>query len=126
MRWLLLLVLVVSTGCVERRMKLLSQPPGALVFVNGEEVGRTPVKVPFTWYGNYDVVLRKEGFATLDTTRWIVAPWWQWVGFDLIADVMPIRLTHTPELSFVLEPDAGAEDGLVERAEAYRDETLDE
>ncbi len=99
-----------------------SDPPGALVFLNGQEVGRTPATVPFDWYGEYDVVLRKEGYATLDTSHWVVAPWWQWVPFDLVAAALPVRLKHEPELSFVLEPESEAAEGLVDRAEAYRDQ----
>ncbi len=99
-------------------MKLRSEPSGALVFLNGEEVGRTPTEVPFTWYGHYDVELRKEGFATLRTERWVAAPWWQWVPLDLVAALMPVRLRHEPVLAFRLTDEADASAGLVERAEA--------
>lgn len=49
------------TGCVERLITVRSQPPGALVHLNDEEIGRTPVTVPFKFYGTYDVRLEHEG-----------------------------------------------------------------
>ena len=49
-------------GCgVERTLQIESNPPGALVHLNGEEVGRTPMRKAFVWYGTYDVQLRKDG-----------------------------------------------------------------
>ena len=78
--------------------------------------------MPFDWYGRYDVVVRKEGFETIDTARWVVAPWWQWVPFDLVAAVLPVRLTHAPRLTFDLIPASEGDAGLLDRAEAQRDE----
>ena len=117
---LLVLLVTVGSGCVERQLRLHSDPPGALVYLNGEEVARTPATVPFEWYGRYDVVVRKEGYETLEKPAWVVAPWWQWVPIDLIAEVVPIRLTHRPRLDFELEPAQGTTQGLLERAEEQR------
>ncbi len=52
---------LLCTGCIERLITVSSQPPGALVYLNDEEVGRTPVTVPFRFYGVYDVRLEHEG-----------------------------------------------------------------
>ena len=57
---LLLLGCLTGAGCVQRMIKITSDPPGALVRLNDEEVGRTPVTVPFTFYGVYDVRLHRE------------------------------------------------------------------
>ncbi len=48
-------------GCVERLITVHSSPAGALVYLNDEEIGRTPVSVPFKYYGTYDVRLEHEG-----------------------------------------------------------------
>src|SRR4051812_21539996 len=48
------------SGCVHRVVTVQSDPPGALVYMNEEEIGRTPVSKEFLWYGNYDMVLRKD------------------------------------------------------------------
>ena len=61
------LTIISLNGCVERFITVTSKPAGAIVWLNDEEVGVTPVTVPFTWYGEYGVVLRKEGYQTLKT-----------------------------------------------------------
>ena len=42
-------------GCVERRLTIQTKPQGAMVLLNDEEIGRSPVTVPFNWYGDYRV-----------------------------------------------------------------------
>jgi hypothetical protein len=82
----LLLAIAALGGCVERRMKIDSDPQGARVFVNDEEVGATPVKFSFLWYGDYDIILRKNGYETLKTHYRVDAPWYQYPPFDLITE----------------------------------------
>src|SRR4051794_24109096 len=96
-------LLVVGCG-VRREMVIDSDPPGALVYLNHEEVGRTPLRHDFVWYGNYDVQLRKEGYQTVDTTQWVTAPWWQWPPFDLIAEITPGRPMDEHHLAYVMRP----------------------
>lgn len=55
-----LLLLLPLTACVERTISITSTPSGALVHLNDQEVGRTPLTVPFTYYGVYDVRLEHE------------------------------------------------------------------
>lgn len=80
--------LAASSGCVERTMKINTQPAGARVFVNDEEVGLSPARVAFTWYGDYDIVIRKEGFETLKTHYRVSPPWHQYPPFDFVGEVM--------------------------------------
>ena len=80
--------LLLLGGCVERTMKISSDPRGARVFVNDEEVGITPVKFSFLWYGDYDIMLRKEGYETLKTHRRIEPPWYQYPPFDLVSECL--------------------------------------
>jgi hypothetical protein len=97
-----LVPLLLSAGCVRRTLTVTSNPPGALVFLNGTEVGRTPLKRDFTWYGTYDVVLRKEGYETLKTQGKVIAPWWQWVPIDLFAELLPLH--DRRELAYTMKP----------------------
>ena len=82
-------VCTLSLGCVERRLLITSEPSGALVYLNDQEVGRTPLKVPFTWYGTYDVRLEREGYQTLETEQVAEQPWWEKPGPDLFAEAIP-------------------------------------
>ncbi len=81
-------------GCVERTLKITSTPPGARAFINDEEVGLTPVKFSFTWYGDYDIVLRKPGYQTLKTHYRIDPPWYQVPPIDLVSETMVIGTIH--------------------------------
>ncbi len=103
------LVLLASAGCVEQVMTIRSDPPGALVSLNGQEVGRTPMTRDFVWYSNYDVTLRKEGYQTLKTSAKVYAPIWQWIPLDLVFEILPVRLRDTHELAFALKPEALSE-----------------
>ena len=76
-------------GCVEREMTITSEPAGALVFVSDREIGRTPVTMPFLWYGDYDIVLRHEGFDTLKTHANITPPWYEVPPVDLFSHMAP-------------------------------------
>ena len=110
-----------APGCgVQRTLVLESDPPGALVYLNGEEVARTPAEVPLKWYGRYDVAVRKEGYETLQAERWVVAPWWQWPPIDLAAELTPIPLHDRRRLSFELSPAVEGDKGLLDRGEALR------
>ena len=51
------------TGCVERELTITTKPQGALVVLNDEEIGTSPVTVPFNWYGDYRVRISKSGFV---------------------------------------------------------------
>ena len=84
-------------------MTIKSDPPGALVYLNDHEIGRTPLKTDFEWYGDYDIELRLSGHKTLKTTRWIIAPFWNWIPLDLIASVQPFRLKDQHHLFYKLE-----------------------
>ena len=91
----LLLLLSGACGCgVQRTLQVESDPPGALVYLNGEEAGRTPMRKNFVWYGTYDVQLRKEGYHTLSRETKVWAPWWQWPPIDLFAEVLPLEDKH--------------------------------
>jgi hypothetical protein len=75
-------------GCAQRTLTISSEPAGALVFLNDEEVGRTPVTVPFTFYGVYDVRLEAPGYQPLWTAERTDAPFWEFPGPDLIAEAV--------------------------------------
>jgi len=115
-----------GAGCVQRTISITSEPAGALVWLNDEEVGRTPVAVPFRWYGTYDVRLEKDGFAPKWTTGEAAMPWWEWPGPDLVAEMIPgaeSKIAWHYELAE--EVPAAEQDvpALIDRAEKMRLET---
>lgn len=108
------------TGCVERLIMITSEPSGALVYLNDEEVGRTPVTVPFTFYGTYDVRIEAEGHRPLWTKQKAKGPWWEAPPVDLIAEALPGSKAHLKwhfQMEARSEPD---EPALIERARELR------
>jgi len=100
----LLSSLVLVAGCVERRLTINTDPQGALVILNDEEIGISPVKVSFEWYGDYWVRVSKEGYQTLNTHRELKAPWYDYFPFDFFAMLNPKRTVDTYEWTFELSP----------------------
>jgi len=117
-----------AAGCVERTLKITTLPRGAVVYLNDEEVGTTPVDARFTWYGDYDIAIRKEGYETLRTHRRIDPPPYQWPVLDVISELfLPVRLHDKRYWFFELTPlELPEKQVLLERAEAFRKEALGE
>jgi hypothetical protein len=93
-----------SAGCVERRLTINTEPQGALVILNDEEIGESPVTVPFNWYGDYWVRISKQGYETLDTHRELKGPWYDHFPFDFFAMLNPTRTVDSYEWTFQLSP----------------------
>lgn len=122
-----LVILLGAPGCVERRLSITSEPSGALVYLNDQEVGRTPVEVPFRFYGTYDVRLEREGYDPLWTEAKAKAPVWEYPPFDLVAEAVP-GAKSTVRWHFELEASTPVEerdtDALVDRAGGLRDQLI--
>jgi hypothetical protein len=72
-------------------LDITSEPSGALVYLNGEEVGRTPMRYDFMWYSDYDVTLRKDGYETLKTHQKLAAPLLFNPPLDLVGELVGAR-----------------------------------
>ena len=95
----------VLSGCVERQLTINTQPQGAIVVLNDEEIGISPVTVNFNWYGDYNVRIQKEGFETLKTHRKLKGPWYDSFPFDFVAQILwPKTITNSYDWTFQLSP----------------------
>ena len=114
----LVLTFAVPSGCVRRTMRITSDPPNALLFLNDQEVGRTEVATDFLWYGDYDVVLRLDGYETVSTHWKVKPPWYQVPPIDFFAEVLwPGHLHDVQIKHFVLQPQTlPTQNEVVERA----------
>ena len=93
------------TGCVERKLTINTEPQGALVTLNDEEIGESPTTVNFQWYGDYNVRISKEGYETLNTHRQLKSPWYDEFPFDFFAQIVnPNRIVDSYEWTFELAP----------------------
>jgi hypothetical protein len=93
------------SGCLERTVTVNSNPPGAVVWLNDTEVGRTPLTTGFIFYGDYDVRLQKEGYEPVSTHRLASAPMYEWMPIDLAATALPVRIKTKKTWDFDLTPE---------------------
>lgn len=99
------IALTLLTGCVERQLTIKTKPENALVVLNDEEIGLSPVTVSFNWYGDYCVRIQKEGYETLNTHRELKGPWYDGFPFDFFAQIVnPNRIVDSYEWTFDLSP----------------------
>ena len=71
------LVCLAQTGCVRRRMTVRTNPPWALVYVDDQEIGVTPVSASFTYYGTRKIQIFADGYEPLTVKQPFTAPWYQ-------------------------------------------------
>ncbi len=114
-------------GCLQRTITITSEPPGALVWLNDMEVGRTPLETDFTFFGTYDVRLHLDGYEPIATGREAPAPFYEYPGPDLVAEALPITIPTRIHWHFWLAPvaerapdTAAAERAVLERARQLR------
>ena len=129
--------LVLLIGCVERTIQIDSQPQGALVILNDKEVGRTPCEVGFTWYGSYEVILRKDAghledgsyvyYKAMQDTRRVNPPWYQLLGIDFFAEALtPWTYHDRHHWDFELvEEEPMDREALIKRAQQLQGHSLD-
>ena len=112
------------TGCVERKLTINTEPQGALVVLNDEEIGQSPVTVPFNWYGDYWVRINKQGYETLNTHRELKGPWYDKFPFDFFAQIISSeRIVDSYEWTFKLEPKKQINrEELIKKAEELKKE----
>ncbi len=101
--WLALILM--ATGCVERRLIVETTPPGARVFVNDVDYGISPAYVPFTYYGTYNFRIMADGYQTQTFKKRIKAPWYAYPPLDFfvetfwpfqISDIRPVACDLMP------------------------------
>jgi len=115
-------VLLVSIGCVQRRMTVRSNPPGALVYVDDYQIGTTPVSTDFVYYGTRKIRLIKDGYDTLTVQQPFPVPWYEVFPLDFVTENLwpwEIRDERVVDLAMVPAGTVPAE-AVVSRAELAR------
>jgi len=112
-------------GCVDRRMTILSDPPGALVRVNGYDLGAAPVDVPsdkFVYYGHYEIELIKDNYEPLRVRQAVPPPWYERFPLDFISEnLVPWRIKDHRIYSYTLAPPQPmVSEQVLQNAEAFR------
>ncbi|MFO0788877.1 MAG: PEGA domain-containing protein [Pirellulales bacterium] len=103
--WLLIAMLLPAAGCVRRRLNVRTNPPGALVYVDNQQIGTTPCSVDFTYYGTREIRLIKPGYETLTVNQPIPTPWYQYPGLDFISEnLVATKIRDNRTVTYDLAP----------------------
>jgi hypothetical protein len=113
---------VAACGCVQRRMTIRSDPPGALVYVDDYEIGNTPVSTDFVYYGTRKIRLVKDGYETLTVRQPFPVPWYQIFPLDFVTEnIWPTEIRDERHVSLTMVPAAATPpDQVMVRAEQSR------
>jgi hypothetical protein len=128
-RWALALIAagaLLSNGCMHRRLTIRSEPPGAAVLVDGEEVGFTPTSIDYTYYGTREITLQKDGYKTLTTPVKLATPWYQVFPLEIVTDNIALtKINDRREISYALTPEQlEPRQDLEDRANNLRSDAL--
>ena len=120
------LLLLPASGCVRRRLNVRSNPPGALVYVDNQQIGTTPCSVDFTYYGTREIRLIKPGYETLTVNQPIPTPWYQIPPLDFVSEnLTPTKIRDNRTVTFDMAPQIIVPtEQLLDRANQLRGETL--
>lgn len=98
-------------GCVLRSLTIDSNPSGAMVYLDDEPIGETPVTTTFTYYGTRKITVEKtdhEGRLLYERKivyEKIKPPFYQIVPLDFFSElILPIKLKDEHHFVYQLEP----------------------
>ncbi len=113
---------VLMPGCVRRRMTVRTNPSGAMVYVDHQSVGTTPVSTSFTYYGTRQIEIIKDGYRTEKFLRRFNPPWYEWPGLDFISETLwPFEKRDERIVDVQLSPDINVPtDALIRSGEELR------
>jgi hypothetical protein len=80
--------LMTSTGCLRRRLTVRTSPPGAMLYVDRQPIGMTPVSTRFTYYGTRHFEIIKDGYRTEKFLRRFNPPWYELPGLAFVTETL--------------------------------------
>ncbi len=125
-------IIFVSAGCVTRTITVKTNPRNALVYIDNELAGESPVTIPFTYYGTRKIMIEKrdeDGRLTHERTtafEKIKAPVYETFPLDFFSELLwPRELIDDHVLNYdlvKLEPPSRKEqqEKVIKNAEELR------
>lgn len=103
---LLLTLLCATSGCVQRRLLVRTNPPGATVYVDNVEIGKSPTAVNYTYYGTRQIRIEREGYETIDEFVRMRPPFYEIPPLDFVSETMvPVTIVDGRTLDYTLRPE---------------------
>ncbi len=97
------------SGCVTRSITVKTEPSNALVYIDNELIGESPVTMPFTFYGTRKIMIeRKDEDGALTHERTIAfekikAPTYQIFPLDFFSELLwPFKIKDDQVFSYNL------------------------
>jgi PEGA domain len=98
------------SACVRKRMTIRTNPPGAMVYVDKQPIGLTPVSSNFTYYGTRNIEIIRDGFRTERFLRKFSPVWYEIPPLDFVSEtlwpfelrderIIDVQLTQEPVVS---------------------------
>lgn len=111
---------------MRRRLTVHSNPPGALVYVDKQQIGTTPCSVDFVYYGTREIRLIKPGYETLTINQPIPTPWYQFPPIDFFSEnLVPYKIRDNRTVAYNLQPQMMIPtEELIQRGQQLRQATL--
>lgn len=103
---LLLSTLIIVGCCVKRHINIISDPPGATVFIDGEKQQKqTPIHLPFNFYGTREITLIKDGYHIVNSLENVNAPFYQRFPLDFFVEfLVPVSINDEHSFHYYLKP----------------------
>jgi len=124
---LLLTLLAGTSACTSKRsLRIESVPPGALVRLDEQVLGRTPLETEFQHYGRRRITLYLPGYLPYSETVNLDRPWYATFPVDIFTEiVIPMGLHDRRRFNATLLPDNTGEEqeqfgALLRRAQSLR------
>ena len=106
---ILVAIIITFSGCVTRTLTVHTNPSNALVYIDDELIGESPVTIPFTYYGTRKIMIeRKDEDGKLTHERTIAyekvkAPVYEIFPLDFFSEIVwPLKLKDDQVFSYKL------------------------
>lgn len=98
-------VCLLAVGCVDRRFLVETNAPGAMISVDGKQIGASPADSRWEYAGYYQINAVAPGYQPLTERVWIRPKWYEYPPFDFVAEVLwPFRIEDVRRIQLQMEP----------------------
>jgi hypothetical protein len=116
------LLVASQSGCIRKRMTVRTNPPGAMVYVDRQPIGLSPVSTNYTYYGTRNFEIVRDGYRTERFLRRFNPPWYAIPPLDFVSETLwPFERRDERIIDVQLTPDpVVTSDALIDSGEQLR------
>lgn len=116
------IVSLIGCGGVRRRLTIRTNPPGAMVYIDKQKIGVSPISTAYTYYGTREIEVTADGYNTQRVLRNMRPTWYELPGLDFFAEnLWPFELRDSRVIDITMVPATQATpEELLANGEAFR------